>query len=322
MKKEPECYAVRLKDMNEVKKSRSGGFFISLCRYIIQLHGVVYGCSGKDPHHIIHSRANTIEGCYYFRNSKYVQSLSEDTFRECAADIANGKIVLFSGTGCQIQGLLNYLKESRVDISRLVTVDLVCHGVPSPGIWQAYIAEVERICRKKVKSVNFRDKSVYGWKAHKERIDFEDGTSQLKDVWTNLFYSNTILRPSCSVCPFASTTRNSDFTIGDYWGIERNAEEFDDDKGVNLVLINTEKGRQIFGKLQDINYTATSLLTSLQPNLCRPSTIDLQKRQNVMNDFKNKKHKYFVKKYLCMNSCFYLKAKIINKLKSIFGAVL
>lgn len=322
LRKKPECYAVRLKDMDEVRKSRSGGFFISLSKYVLQLGGVVYGCSGKNPHHIVHIRADTMEECGNFRNSKYVQSLSSDTFRECAEDITEGKPVLFSGTACQIQGLLNYLEESEVDNSRLVTVDLVCHGVPSPGIWRAYLSELEKNCGKQVTSVNFRDKDTCGWKAHKERINFEDGTSRLEDVWTNLFYSNTILRPSCSVCRFASIIRNADFTIGDYWGIERSAVEFDDDKGVNLVLINTEKGKQIFTKLVDINYVATSLSNSLQPNLRRPSVVDLKKRNKVMKDFKNKTQRHFVRKYLCKTSSFYMMAKIGNKLKAIFGALL
>ncbi len=322
LSKEPECYAVRLKDMDEVRKSRSGGFFISLSKYVLQLGGVVYGCSGQNPHHIVHIRADTMEGCENFRNPKYVQSSSANTFRECAEDIIKGKPVLFSGTGCQIQGLLNYLGESKVDNSRLITVDLVCHGVPSPGIWRAYLSELEKNCGKQVSSVNFRDKDTCGWKAHKERVYFEDGTSRLEDVWTNLFYSNTILRPSCSVCHFASTIRNADFTIGDYWGIEKNAVEFDDDKGVNLVLINTEKGKQIFAKLGDINYTSTSLSNSLQPNLCQPSVVDPKKRKKVMNDFKNKTQKHFVRKYLCKTSAFYLMAKIGNKLKAIRGALL
>ncbi len=320
LRKEPECYAVRLKDMDEVQKSRSGGFFISLCRYVTGLGGVVYGCSGADPHRIVHIRANTIGECECFRNAKYVQSAVADTFRQCALDLTNGKRVLFSGTGCQIQGLLNYLEVSSIDIARLITVDLVCHGVPSPGIWQVYVKELEKTNGKKVVSVNFRDKNACGWKAHKERIVFEDGTSMLQDVWTNLFYSNTILRPSCFTCIFATTIRNSDFTIGDYWGIENNAKEFDDDKGVNLVLVNSEKGRDIFDKLDDIDFKGTLLSNSLQPNLCQPSLVDAKKRKRVMNDYQKKTQKRFINQYLCKTGLFYLTAKIKNKLQSIIGA--
>jgi coenzyme F420-reducing hydrogenase beta subunit len=243
-----------------------------------------------------------------------------DTFAQCAGDLASGKTVLFSGTGCQIQGLLNFLAVRSVDTSRLLTVDLVCHGVPSPGIWESYISELEARSGQKVVSVNFRDKNACGWKAHKERITFEDGSSRLEDVWTNLFYSNTILRPSCFTCVFATTVRKSDFTIGDYWGIEKNAPEFDDDKGVNLVLVNTERGRETFSKLEDIDYRTTVLSNSLQPNLIQPSSVDASKRRRVMNDYRKKQRKRFVDRYLRKRSLFYLKSKVKNKLRSFLGA--
>jgi hypothetical protein len=114
--------------------------------------------------------------------------------------------------------------------------------------------------------------------------------------------------------------RKSDFTIGDYWGIEKNAPEFDDDKGVNLVLVNTERGRETFSKLEDIDYRTTVLSNSLQPNLIQPSSVDASKRRRVMNDYRKKQRKRFVDRYLRKRSLFYLKSKVKNKLRSFLGA--
>ena len=319
MNREPDCYAARLINMGEVKKSRSGGFFISLCHYVFKHSGVVYGCSGENPHHIIHKRATNILECESLRNPKYVQSDLLNTFSECANDLESGMIVLFSGTGCQIHGLLRYLEIKGVEDSGLVTVDLVCHGVPSPGIWETYLNQLETNYHKRIVAVNFRDKEACGWEAHKERIDFDDNSTVLEDVWTNLFYSNTILRGSCLCCPYTSTERNSDFTIGDYWGIGNNVKEFDDNKGVNLVLVHSDKGKRIFNELHDLNYRRTDLKNSLQPNLYEPSRVEKKKREKVLSDYKNYAPDVFINKYLNKNRYYYLSSKLRNKCKALFG---
>ncbi len=318
-RKLPDCYAARLINMDEVSRSRSGGLFISLCNYVISNHGVVYGCSCYSPHSIRHERATTIEQCEVFRNSKYVQSKIGETYKQCNDDLNSGLVVLYSGTGCQIHGLLSYLNLCKTDTKKLITVDLVCHGVPSPRIWDTYIKQVEIKKRKRITSVNFRDKETLGWKAHKERIYFDDGTSILGDVWTNLFYSNRILRPVCLECPYATVIRCSDFTLGDYWGIENNASIFDDDKGVSLLLVHSEKGRKIFGELVDITYVKTNICNSLQTNLLHPSYVDKEKRNKTMRDYVLLSNRKFVKKYLCKYSFFYVASKINHKIRRIKG---
>ncbi len=311
-----ECYAVRLKSLSEIAKSRSGGFFISLCNYVLDHRGVVYGCSGLDPHDIMHKRAESRAECEEFRNSKYIQSKVGNAFRQCRDDLKAGKLVLFSGTGCEIQGLICFLRASGVKTTHLITVDLICHGVPSPGIFYAYINQLELDVNKRVVEYDFRNKRLYGWKAHKESIVFDDGTTCVSDEWTTLFYSNLILRPACYKCPFSSAKREADFTIGDYWGIENNASEFDDDRGVNIVIIHSKKGKEVFLKLEDIDYKKTDLNNSLQPNLIRPSATNNKKRSSVMRDLLRMDGKRFQRKYLNKNSIFYIKEKIRSRIRS------
>lgn len=308
-----DCYAARLKDNSELVKSRSGGFFISLCNYVLERKGVVYGCSGLDPHNIIHKRAESIEECEEFRKTKYIQSKIGNTFRQCRKDLVDGKLVLFSGTGCQIKGLISFLQVSGAEMTRLITVDLICHGVPSPGIFYAYMNQLELMSNKRITAYDFRNKQLYGWRAHKEVIVYDDGSSDTRDEWTTLFYSNLILRPACYECLFTTVHRESDFTIGDYWGIEKNASEFDDNKGVNIVIIHTNKGKEIFLTLNDIVCKKTNPDNSLQPNLIRPSTTNRKHRTYVMRDLSKKSFKVFRRKYLNKYSFFYIREKIKSR---------
>ena len=310
------CYAARLDDSDEVAKSRSGGVFMSLCKYVIDRNGIVYGCSGRDPYNIIHKRAENIEECEDFRGSKYVQSIIGNTFRCCLQDLNSDKLVLFSGTGCQIDGLLCYLKASNADTSRLITVDLICHGVPSPKIFHTFLYQNELKNKKKVVGFEFRSKKECGWRAHKEKVLFDDGSFRLGNEWTNMFYSNLILRPACYNCPYTCVDRESDFTLGDYWGIENNAREFDDNKGVNLVIIHSDKGKNVFSALPNLEFKKTNINTSLQPQLEYPSFVNKRKRAEVMKAYKKRSNRYFVHKYFSKFSLFYLEEKIKQKTKS------
>lgn len=270
-KKVPECYAVRHRNVHELQTSRSGGFFMALCKYVIGLRGVVFGCELTEKLDVVHCYYETYEECKRFKGSKYVQSDLKSTFSECEAFLRSGRWVLYSGTGCQVYGLLCYLNLKKAPLDTLITVDIVCHGTPSPGVWKTYVNLFEKNTKDSIRTVDFRDKTKHGWTSHVEKYMMSDGNSIIARNWTNVFYRHVLFRESCHFCPYTTTERCCDFTIADYWGIERNIKEFADDRGCSLVLIHTDKGKMLFESVQDIvDYRKTNLQTSMQPQLSRP----------------------------------------------------
>lgn len=307
------CYAVRHKNENEVKTSRSGAAFMALSDFVLDQKGVVFGAEFGDPKTIIHKAETTKSGVNRFKGSKYVQSDMGECFTECADYLKNGKAVLFSGTPCQVHGLLSFLDNKHITTDQLITVDIVCHGVPSCKLWREYVTETERHRKVDVVSVNFRNKELFGWKDHRESFLFSDGTTTT--TWSTAFYNHVMFRESCYVCPYVTPHRNSDITIADYWGIENNAPEFDDDKGVNLLLIHTVKGAAVFDAIKEnLLYRQTKLSTSMQPNLKNPSAKGLE-FDSFWKDYSKMSTKKFFRKYFFPNRVVVLMRRVINKLK-------
>ena len=267
----PRTYAARMKDMNEVATSRSGGFFMALCHVVIDHGGVVFGCQLDQECHVKHTYETTYEGCQKFKGSKYVESDMGDCFQKCIEFLKADKFVLFSGTGCQIHGLLQCMQTLHIPTEKLLTIAIVCHGAPAAGVWQAYKGMLETKQQARLVSFNFRDKSIEGWMPHIESYVFDDGESVVSRDWTRLFYDSVAYRDSCYNCPYTTPQRLSDFTIADYWGIERNAPQFADNKGVSLVLIHSEKGAAFFEESNVyLDIQETKLGTSMQPQLRKP----------------------------------------------------
>ena len=250
--KEPEIYAARHKDIHEIETSRSGAAFIAISDYILENGGIVYGVGYKDHFRVAHKRATTKEERNEFKGSKYVQSDLDGIFRQVKEDLKQGNTVLFSGTPCQTAGLNSYIGNKLRE--NLVLVDIVCHGVPSPYIWQDYLTYLENKYKSKIIKVNFRDKSRIGWSGHIESFVFANKNKVELDVFKYLFGKNIMLRSSCGSCVFTNFNRPSDITIGDYWGWEKISKDFNDDnKGCSLLFINTIKGQIIFNKISNNN---------------------------------------------------------------------
>lgn len=270
-------YAVKNKDDEVRMESSSGGMFSILSDYVLSNNGVVYGAKFDDSFNVIHGRAETVRECTKFRGAKYVQSFIDDAFKKAKEDIQQGRLCLFSGTPCQISGLINYLG-NKSDLDNLITCDIICHGVPSPLVWRDYLKEW---CGT-VLSVNFRSKRN-GWHQSELSIVTNDGVlsdNHSNNGYSQLYFCHYTLRPSCANCPFASVNRCGDFTIGDYWGIEKNDPTFDDDKGVSLVFVNSEKARRLFEKVRtNIIYKRSIIEDCLQPNLQRPSQLALYRNK-------------------------------------------
>lgn len=267
---EPIAYAVRHKDINEVMKSRSGAAFVAISNYILEQGGVVYGAGYKDHFRVAHKRATTKEARDEFRGSKYVQSDLTGIFRMVKEDLMKGLIVLFSGTPCQTSGLNAYISKRLRE--NLVLIDVVCHGVPGPYLWRDYLSCLEEKEKDTIQGVDFRDKREFGWRAHVETFKYVH-TSERKR-YKHRFYQEIAFRPSCHNCPFSNTKRPADITIGDCWGWENVCPEMNkDDKGVNLLLLNTEKGSQLFDQIVDVLLCKPLIKnTYLQPNLISPTS--------------------------------------------------
>jgi coenzyme F420-reducing hydrogenase beta subunit len=192
-----------------------------------------------------------VVGLGKFRGSKYVQSCIGDTYNQATGFLKQGRQVLFSGTPCQIAGLRSYLGK---DYGDLICADIVCHGVPSPLVWQRYKMQMEERNQAKTEKISFRRKNC-GWKIYSVSFSFDNNTEYIKplteDVYMKGFLRDLYLRPSCYECSFKTLNRQSDITLADFWGIQNVLPSFDDDKGTSLVLVNSSKGAEIFAAIAD-----------------------------------------------------------------------
>lgn len=246
-----EVYAVKAKSGKLVEESQSGGAFTVLAENVLAAGGVVYGVCLDDDLRAVYKKIEEDKQLKDIKGSKYVQAYINDMFSVVERDLQNTKKVLFSGTPCQVCGLYGYLKMKNVDVSNLYTCDLICHGVVSPMVFQNYIEHIEKLNdNKRVKSFNFRDKSIAGHKSHLETYTIKEH-KMVSLNYANIFYSNLALRESCYICPFATMHRVGDITLGDYWGIENICPQIDDNKGISLVLINSVKGKKLFEEIRD-----------------------------------------------------------------------
>lgn len=274
----PNTYAVKHKNPETRELSRSGGIFTALTDYVLQMNGVVYGAVLQKDFSVKHMRASTEEQRNAMRNSKYVQSMIGDTFKSVKKDLKENKHVLFSGTSCQVDGLLSYLGGSN---ERLITIDIVCHGVPSLKVLQKYIKWRENLCGSKLGKFDFRNKVDFGWADHIETLWMRNGKRIDSKVFANIFYSDYALRPSCYVCPYKSIYHPSDISIADYWNIDKACPNFNDNKGVSLVLINSPKGEKYFDCVRE---SVVAKTTRIEDSMQTPF-IEASKRPKDRSQF-------------------------------------
>lgn len=187
--KQPKVYAVKHKDEATRAASRSGGIFTALSDQVLSNCGVIYGCVLMDDFNAVHIRADNEEDRNRMRGSKYIQSKLGDTFKSVKADLDAQKSVFFSGTSCQVEGLKKYLGK---EYDNLFCVDIVCHGVPSQKVWNAYLRWQEQKNHSKIASVDFRNKKDFGWHDHVETLHFENGNFISSQVFKELFYGHTV----------------------------------------------------------------------------------------------------------------------------------
>lgn len=279
-------------------QSSSGGIFSILAESVIEAGGVVFGARFDEKWEVMHDYTETKEGLAAFRGSKYVQSRIGNSYQQAKQFLQAGRKVLFSGTPCQVAGLKHFLRK---EYDNLWTIDVVCHGVPSPLVWRRYLNDFilrpegaagkntvlsSLKCNPVLTGLNFRDKQTgwkkYGFVAMGKSAVKADKNSVLspnsqditllhetldKNLFMQVFLKNLCLRPSCANCPAKSGKSGSDIIVADFWGIHRYLPDWDDDKGTSLVLINTDRGMAYFEQVRrNVKYTETTYEQALAGN--------------------------------------------------------
>lgn len=313
----PIAYACINKNEDVRKESSSGGVFTLIAERILELNGVVFGAEFDKDLNVIHSYVENKEDLCRLRKSKYVQSNINDSYKIAKKFLSEDRYVLFTGTPCQIEGLYSYLQN---DYNKLYTQDIICHGVPSPTIWEKYKENLEKQKNIKIVNMNFRDKSN-GWMSY--FLKYTDSTNKeyyelnSKSRYMKLFLKNYILRDSCYNCAFKNKNRISDITLADFWGIQNINEKMFDNKGTSLVIVNSEKGNKLFNSIKkDINYVKTNLEEAIKYN---PSMIKSSKKPNNREELLAKLRNCddwdrIIKKYITEENIF---KQIVNTIKSI-----
>lgn len=295
-----EILAAKSADGGIRKESSSGGIFTLLAERTIRNGGVVFGARFDEKWEVVHSYTETIDGLAVFRGSKYLQSRIGESFQEVERFLKQGREVLYSGTPCQVAGLQKFLRK---EYDNLLLVDFVCHGVPSPGVFRQYLKEeIEKFARQdensvllssakhafserhglrkgrtvSIEALSFRDKRL-GWKKFSFALSLSKATAGgekntvllstpfQENAFMNAFLSNIILRPSCYACPAKGGRSGSDITLGDFWGIENVMPDFDDDRGVSLLMVHSQKGRGFMQRL-NMAFRETSYDNALRSN--------------------------------------------------------
>ena len=322
-----KAFAVKNKNLEEQKKSSSGGIFSVLARYVLKNNGVVYGAAFNENFKLEHIRIDKQESLYKLMGSKYLQSNTQNTFELVKKDLNDGVNVLYVGTPCQIAGLRSYLGK---DYEDLLLVDLVCHGVPSQKLFDKYLTWLKKKNNSSIIEYEFRSKEKNSWGLNL-KVKFESGKERYipanLDPYYKTFLNGSTYRECCYNCKYAKIERVGDITIADYWGIEKEHPDFYDKNGVSAVIINTNAGFKAFENIKDeVEYRDTEIekIIAKNKNLKEPTT-----RNNIRTEaYKNIDIKKF-KKYSKQNLKFrknikdiiknLIPIKIKNKIKKIIN---
>lgn len=279
--------------------SSSGGIFTLIAQDIIKRGGVVFGASFSDDYSSVsHICVDSVPELEKLRGSKYLQSKIGDTYVQAREYLERGRLVLFSGTPCQVGGLYSYLKK---DYENLFTQDIVCHGVPSPAVWKKYKELRELQSGDRISSVSFRCKES-SWRSYRLIFEFSNGAKYdiafQKDLFMKSFLANLCLRPSCYNCSFKALKRQSDITLADFWGVWEVCPELFDDKGTSLILVHSHKGDNLINRVNEqIIYKKVDLDSILKYNRSAVESVKIGKREAFMQEIVNNDFEKTVAKY-------------------------
>lgn len=317
----PKAYACINKDESIRKNSSSGGIFTLIAEEIVDMGGVVFGAQFDNDFNVIHSYTDNKEELYKFRGSKYVQSIIGDNYKIVKKFLEEGKYVLFTGTPCQVEGLHAFLQKN---YDKLYTQDIICHGVPSPKVWEKYKEELEKQNNSNIKTMNFRDKSD-GWMSYCLNYEFKNGNSykelNSKNKYMQAFLKDLSIRESCYDCKFKTKNRKSDITLADFWGIENINPEMNDNKGTSLVIVNSLRGNTIFNRIKGkMKFVETDFEKSIKDNPSMTSSVQIPKdRERFFQDLNTMEFYKLVNKYKPKEN---LIEKLVNISKVIIKKIL
>lgn len=303
--KPEKVYACYSKDKDVRLSSSSGAVFSSLAEYVFNRNGVVYGVAMSENCYSAEFIAVTDRnGLTKLRGSKYLQAKVGDTLKKVKVELQSGKLVLFTGTGCQVNGLKKFLGK---DYDNLICMDVICHGAPSPALWREYARDQEKRMGGKLKGINFRckDDSWVDFGMKEVLADIPQGEakqlyiSKDKDPYMQMFLRNYCLRPSCYECAIKKG-KMSDLTVADFWGIKEVAPEMDDGKGTSLIITRTNKGQNLFNSIEmDLRWKEVNYEDGVRHNVAEFSSVTMpQQRDSFFIDMNSMSFKRLSNKYI------------------------
>lgn len=320
-----KSYAAFCNDEKIRFESSSGGLFSVLAGKIAGDGGIVFGAEFDSDFSVKLGFADSRQDISRFTGSKYVQARTEQTFKQCRNFLEEGKKVLYTGTPCQIAGLKSFLRK---EYENLFTVDVICHGTPSPELWQKYIKYREKKSASRTVKTAFRRKND-GWKQYSLSFTFANDSEYCRslgrDKYLQLFLKDNALRESCYDCSFRGDNHKSDITLADFWGIENILPEFFDDKGTSLVIIQNEKGKNLLESVKnDLRLERTDFYKSVSFNPSYFKSVKRSKRRDLFYKNFNKHgidylYRRFAKESLLHRTKLFIKRAVLFCAKKLIG---
>ena len=296
---EPVAYACMNNDEEIRLDSSSGGIFTIIAQNLIDVGGIVFGAAFNEKFEVEHKSVENHLGLGQLRGSKYLQSRINDSYWQVKDQLISGRKVLFTGTPCQVAGLKSYLGKP---FDNLITMDLICHGVPSPSVWRKYVKYREQVAGSTAQRIAFRRKNE-GWKRYSVSFIFNNDTEYRQtlqnDLYMRAFLKDLCLRPSCYDCGFKTLHRQSDITLADFWGVENVVPEMDDDLGTSLIWINSEKGKETLSQINSkckIKEVDINQAIQYNPAAMRSASLN-HNRELFFKDLDNTPFDKLVRKY-------------------------
>ncbi len=285
------AYAAKAIKKEDCLNATSGGFFGSIAEFVLNRDGIVYGCVMDESHVVQHIGIEKISRLNDLKGSKYVQSNTLNTYKECEHELKKNRLVLYSGTPCQIAGLKQFLGK---DYYNLITVDLICHGVPSQAYFDKYLMWLENKNNAPIKNIDFRSKETDGWSlagsyyVEKGELIVKKPLYYFEHYYYFYFLEGSIYRESCYNCKFANMNRPGDFTLGDLWGAEGLNLKLNPRYGCSLVIANNDRAEELLSQL-DIECEKIRLEDAIKHNeqLSKSSTLP-ESRSERLNEFLEK----------------------------------
>lgn len=264
-------YATYVKDEQQRMKSTSGGIFYAIARWVIEHGGIVYGAAFDVDFKLRHVGVKSLDELQKLRGSKYLQSDLGSVFCEIKEHLKKYRWVYFVGVGCQVAGLYSFLRK---EYKTLITSDLVCHGVPSQLMFDWHLDYLRKKEKGEITSYSFRD--CEGWGGCEtysfvSPIRGKEGTRKLYSYYLSPYLYSFMwaytYRYSCYNCKFARIPRQGDITLADFWGVTNYFPDLDCTKGVSLVLINNQRGAEIWNAIKnDLEYRPSSIADAAKDN--------------------------------------------------------